>query len=220
MFHRIAGPRTTRPATRPTTRPTIRPAGRAVSLLVVAVLALSGCSSLEGTDGKGYITGPGNVASVDEADRTKTIELEGTDLEGNDISLEDFAGKPVVVNVWWSACPPCRKEQPELNDAAERLDGVAEFVGINIRDSGTAQALGYVRKFEVDYPSFYSPDGKALLPFSGAVPPNAIPSTVVLDGEGRVAATIVGAIPTATTLVNVVEEIAGIEPDGAGAGNG
>lgn len=197
-----------------------RGATKATALLAVGVLALSGCSGLQGTDGKGYVSGDGNVATVAEADREKPIAFEGTDLNGAEISLEQYRGKPVVVNVWWSACPPCRTEQPHLNDAADRLDGVAEFVGINIRDSGTAQALGYVRKFDVQYPSFYSPNGKALLPFSGAVPPNAIPSTVVLDGEGRVAATIVGAVPTATTLVNVVEEIAGIEPAGAGASDG
>lgn len=189
-------------------RPHLRLPVRLLALVAAGVLALTGCSSTESTGAKGYITGDGTARLIDAPDRGNAIELSGEDLDGEPLSLEQFRGQPVVVNVWWSACPPCRKEQPDLTAAAKDLKGVAHFVGINIRDSGTAQAKGYQRKFDVEYDSFYSPDGKALLPFSGTVPPNAIPSTVILDAEGRVAASIIGSIPSKLTLVGLVEDVA------------
>ena len=57
------------------------------------------------------------------------------------------------------------------------------------------------------YPSFYSPDGQALLPFQGTLSPNSIPSFVVLDDQGRVAASIIGQLPSTTTLVDVVKDV-------------
>ncbi len=85
--------------------------------------------------------------------------------------------------------------------AAERLGDRASFVGINIRDAGAANPQAFVRSFGVPYPSFYSPNGQAMLPFAGTLAANSIPSFVVLDDEGRVAASIIGRLPSTTTLV-------------------
>ncbi|WP_239455502.1 TlpA family protein disulfide reductase [Nocardioides gilvus] len=176
---------------------------------LACLLALSGCSSLSGTGDKDYVSGDGTLRRIAVDEREAPIEFAGEDLDGEPLDLADLRGKPVVVNVWWSACPPCRKEMPYLVEASERTSEIANFVGINIRDGSTSQAKGFVRKFDVPYPSFFSPDGKALLPFSGTLPPNAIPSTVVLDAEGRVAASIIGEVPSTLTLVNLVEDVAG-----------
>ena len=116
-------------------------------------------------------------------------------------------GKPVVVVVWGSWCTPCRAEAPDVVAAAQELGRRAQFVGINIRDPSTDQAKSFVRRFEVPYPSYYSPDGRALLAFQGTLTPNSIPSFVVLDGEGRVAASIIGKLPSTTTLVEVVKDV-------------
>ena len=182
---------------------------------LLALLALTGCSDLAGTGDKGYVSHEGIVTIVDEEDRNAPVELSGEDLDGTAIDLADMRGKVTVVNVWWSACPPCRSEMPHLVEASEQTDEMAQFVGINIRDGSPSQAKAFNRKFEVPYPSFYSPDGKALLPFSRTVPPNAIPSTVVLDAEGRVAASIIGEVPSTLTLVNVIEDVAGAEAKSA-----
>ena len=58
------------------------------------------------------------------------------------------------------------------------------------------------------YPSVYSPDGKALLPFAGTLTPNSIPSFVVLDRDGRVAASIIGELPSRRTLVDLAQDVA------------
>lgn len=186
-------------------RTTLAPLAAALACLLV----LSGCSGLSGTGDQDYVSGDGTLRTIKADERAEPIEIVGEDLDGQPLDLADLRGKPVVVNVWWSACPPCRKEMPYLVEASERTSEIANFVGINIRDGSTSQAKSFVRKFDVPYPSFFSPDGKALLPFSGTVPPNAIPSTVVLDAEGRVAASFIGEVPSALTLVNVVEDVAG-----------
>lgn len=168
---------------------------------------LTGCSNLSGTGDKGYITGPGVPVEVDPADRGGAIELSGTDLDGEVIDLADLRGKPVVVNVWWSQCPPCRVEQPDLNEAHDELGDRVAFVGINIRDSSTDAARSYVRGFEVPYASIFSADGSALLPFAGTLNPRSIPSTVVLDDQGRIAASVQGRLPTTQTLVSLAEKV-------------
>lgn len=161
---------------------------------------------MSSTGDKGYLTADGQVVQYDAADRGEPVSLSGEDLEGEPLELEAFRGKPVVVVVWGSWCAPCRAEAPDVVGAAEDLGERAQFVGVNIRDTSTAQAKSFVRTFDVPYPSFYSPDGKALLPL-GSLPPNAIPSFVVLDADGRVAATIIGQLPSRTTLVEVTEDV-------------
>ncbi|GAA4362215.1 TlpA disulfide reductase family protein [Nocardioides caricicola] len=176
--------------------------------LACALLLSTGCSSLEGTGDKGYVSGNGEVQIVKATDRGDPVEYAGEDLEGDPIALADFRGKPTVVNVWGSWCAECVAEAPDLVDAAEELGDSASFVGINLRDGSTAQALSHDEKYGVEYPSFYEPDGKALLAFPGVLTPRAVPATVVLDAEGRVAASILGPIPSTQTLVDVVEDVA------------
>lgn len=181
---------------------------RLVCAALASALLLSGCSSLEGTGDKGYLSGDGNVQVIAAVDRGDPIEYAGEDLEGDPIAMSDFRGKPTVVNVWGSWCAECVAEAPDLVKAVDEIGDTANVVGLNIRDGSTAQALAHDRKYGVEYPSFYEPDGKALLAFPGVLSPRAVPATVVLDAEGRVAASILGQIPSAQTLVDVVEEVA------------
>jgi thiol-disulfide isomerase/thioredoxin len=179
------------------------------TLLAVAVpllLALSACTSLQGTGDKGFVSGDGVIHTVDAADRTDPIELSGTDLDGQPIDIADFRGKPVVVVVWGSWCTPCRAEAPDVVAAANELGDDAQFVGINLRDPATTASQAYVRSFDVPYPSVYSPDGKAMLQFPGTLGPRTIPAFVVLDEQGRVAASILGALPSQQTLVDLVHD--------------
>ena len=179
-----------------------------ILLLPACLLVLSGCTTVDDAGDKGFVTGDGQVTRLAVAERDGPIDYEGEDLEGRPLSLSDYRGKPVVVVVWGSWCGPCRAEAPDVVAAAEELEGEAEMVGLDIRDPSPANAQGFVRTFDVPYPSFYSPDGKAMLPFRGVLTPNSIPSFVILDSEGRVAASIIGELPSRTTLVEVTEEVA------------
>ncbi len=186
----------------------------AVAASLACLLLLTGCTSLSGTGDQGFVTSDGSVKEVGAADRGEPVTLTGSDLDGKDLDLASFRGKPVVVVVWGSWCTPCRAEAPDVVGAANELGDRAQFVGINIRDGSTEQASSFVRRFRVPYPSYFSPDGRALLSFRGTLTPNSIPSFVVLDQQGRVAASIIGQLPSRTTLVEVVKDVAEERADG------
>ena len=179
----------------------------AIGSLLLLTGALTGCSALQGTGDKGFVTGDGTVRLVSAADRDKPVTLAGRDLAGKPLDLARLRGEPVVVVVWGSWCTPCREEAPAVVAAAKQLAGKARFVGINLRNSSTTEARAYERTFQVPYPSFYSPDGRAMLQFPGTLGPNTIPAFVVLDARGRVAASIIGKLPSQQTLVDLVGDV-------------
>lgn len=178
--------------------------------LVVALtlLLISGCTSTEGTEGKDYVSGDGQIREIAPADRGEPVEIVGQDLAGEPLALEEFRGQPTVVVVWWSLCGPCRKEAPEVVEAAAELDDAAGFVGINIRDVSAANGQSFERQFDVPYRSFYSSGGTELLAFDRAIGPRTVPAFAVLDAEGRLAATVIGEIGSKSTLVGLVEAVA------------
>lgn len=182
-----------------------------VASVTLLAASVAGCADgVDGTGDKGYISGDGVVTVLPEKDREKPGKVSGETLEGDEVSLDDYAGKIVVVNVWGAWCPPCRAEADDLSEAARRLadDGVV-FLGINTRDNGRDTALAFQESRDVPYSSIFDPGGRNLLAFRGTLPPQAIPSTVVVDARGRVAASIIGPVPSVTTLVDVVEEVTG-----------
>jgi thiol-disulfide isomerase/thioredoxin len=189
-----------------------RPEVRALLRILLAVLLLgaatTACSSSPGTGDKGYVDGQGVITRLAPQDRTSPGEISGTTLDGSSLSLKKYAGKVIVLNVWGSWCPPCRKEAGTLAGAARELasDGVA-FVGVNTKDSSPDQGLAFQRRYDVPYPSFFDPAGRTLLAFHGTLYPSAIPSTVVLDKQGRVAASILGEVPGQQTLVDLVRDV-------------
>ena len=176
-------------------------------LLVAVGAGLSGCGS-QGTGDKGYVDGAGIVTRLPVAQRKKPGVVRGTTLDGRALDLKRYAGKVVVLNVWGSWCAPCRQEARALAAASRQLapDGVV-FLGVNTKDSSEDNALAFQRHFDVPYPSFFDPSGRTLLAFRGTLPPSAIPSTVVIDARGRVAASILGAVPSERTLVDLVEDV-------------
>lgn len=192
---------------------------RACAVLAAAALAagvLAGCSSDVGSSGdQGYVAGKGIITSLKVADRKQPGEVSGTTLAGRPVSLGDYRGKVVVINVWGSWCPPCRAEAPMLAQAARALrsKGVV-FLGINSRDPEQAGPRAFERRYRIPYDSIYDPDGRTLLAFDGTLSPNSIPSTVIIDGQGRVSGSVIGEI-SRTTLDDLVDDAS--TPGGGGA---
>ena len=184
----------------------------AVRLLLAVLLlgpVLAACSDAGSTGDKGYVDGRGIITRLPAAERGKPGEVSGRTLEGRQVRLSDYAGKTVVLNVWGSWCPPCRKEAPTLAAASRQLKGQdVVFLGINTRDSSPDQGLAFQRRYDVPYPSLFDPAGRSLLAFRGTLTPSAIPSTVVIDPRGRVAASVIGEVPGRATLVDLVEDVA------------
>lgn len=193
----------------PLRRPRPSPVLAAVTALLLAV-TLAGCSSDEvGSSGdQGFVSGRGIITTLPVSERRAPGEVAGETLDGEPVALSDFAGQVVVVNVWGSWCAPCRAEAPMLAEAARDLaDDDVAFLGIDSRDPSRSAAQAFVRRFDLPYPSIYDQQGETLLAFRGTLNPNAIPSTVIIDREGRVAASVLGEI-TRTTLYDLVEEVA------------
>ena len=187
--------------------PTVRVPRLLLTAALSAVTLTAGCSTTDpGDASQGFVSGSGTVTVLAEADREPAPPVEGTTLTGDRVSLADFAGKVVVVNVWGSWCVPCRAEAPHLAAAARRLDGDGvRFLGIDVRDS-PAQARAFVDRFDVPYPSLFDQSGSTLLGFRDTLPPNAIPSTLVIDASGDVAARVLGQVDQ-TTVVGLVRDV-------------
>jgi thiol-disulfide isomerase/thioredoxin len=181
-----------------------------VMLSAVLALVLAGC----GGDGRvepaaeaGFVQGGGVVTVIDRAEREPAPEFSGPTLDGDTFSLAEEAGNVVVLNVWGSWCAPCRGEAPGFAAVANETatDGVV-FVGVNTRDTETA-ALAFEDEFDVPYPSVVDSDGRRLLAFRDTLPPAAIPSTLVVDRDGNMAARVIGPI-SETSLRDLVTEVA------------
>lgn len=180
---------------------------------VIAALALAGCSSsndsLSKQYGSGttqnYISGDGAVTEVAADKRTDPVEFSAKDSDGNTISSKALRGKVVVLNFWYAGCPPCRAEAKYLNQVHdEYADQDVAFVGVNVRDEA-GSAAAFERTFKVDYPNVLDAGtGTMQLALSGQIAPNAVPATIVLDKQGRVAARVLGAVDGPSILQTLV----------------
>jgi thiol-disulfide isomerase/thioredoxin len=178
-------------------------------LLLVAAALLSGACSGAPTvdDPGGFIAGDGSASVIPVAERESAPAVTGTTLEGRTLALEDMDG-PVVVNFWASWCGPCAKEAPALQNVADAYDGRVSFVGVNVKDQQAA-ARNFESDFGVRYPSWEDQASSIAASFGG-IGPAALPSTIVLDAQHRVAARLFGAVDEpqlADHLDRVLDEV-------------
>lgn len=182
--------------------------------LAGGALLLAGCSAQEsvlrlpGTPNTDPYIGEPSLTQITPDQRIPAPVADGPKLGGGTITTADYRGQVVVLNVWGSWCAPCRKEAPDLEAAHQKTKKIAQFIGINTRDLTEAPALAFVRAFKITYPHIYDPDGAVLTRFSQNLPPSAIPSTLIIDRDGRTAARVIGTI-TERTLIDLINDIAG-----------
>jgi thiol-disulfide isomerase/thioredoxin len=176
------------------------------TVLGLSAVACSSASNQQSTVGaQGFIAGTHDLTFVPTGKRSAAPPLAGPTIKGRRASLAALKGKVVVVNVWASWCAPCRAETPGLEQVYRqyRGRGVA-FLGINVRDS-KPNAISFARSYNVTYPSLFDSDG-SLVSQIRQLPPAAIPTTAVLDRQGRVAARFIAAT-TPTELEPVLDRL-------------
>jgi thiol-disulfide isomerase/thioredoxin len=194
------------------------PARIAVGAAVAALagLATAGCASgqiganVPQSSGQSFVGSSYESTFYQVGQRPAAPAVSGTTLTGQRLSLDSYKGKTVVLNFWGSWCPPCRREAPALGTLARQLqpDGV-RFVGVDIRDQ-PAPALAFMQTFRVGFPSLNDPNGELALEFHSTVPPASIPTTLIIDRSGRIAARIFGASSYAA-LKDLVAKVDGLK---------
>lgn len=176
--------------------------------ILATALLLAGCGTTGGSGSSDtrYVSGDGSTIILSISERHALPAIVGPTLDGGTLSLAQLQGKVVVINVWASWCPPCRAEARTL----ERVYGTLKpkgvlFLGVDTRDNQVA-GNAYVTDFGITYPSWFDQDGALLLAFRGALPPAAIPTTIVIDRHGRVAARALGGVDE-SRLLGLIEPI-------------
>ncbi|ANW67508.1 MULTISPECIES: TlpA disulfide reductase family protein [Mycolicibacterium] len=198
---------------------------RLAVLWCALVVALAGCSTGDDAVAQGgtfEFVAPGGQTDIfydPPADRGTPGPVTGPDLldPNRTLSLDDFAGDVVVINVWGQWCAPCRTEMPQLQQVydATRSSGVA-FLGIDVRDNNRDAPVDFVTDRNITFPSIYDPAMRTMIAFGGRYPTTVIPSTIVLDRQHRVAAVFLREL-LAEDLQPVVERLAAESPESTDA---
>ena len=175
---------------------------KAVALIATALVLTSCGGGGTSSSQESFVSGNGAVTYIQPEKRVEAPALSGMTLSGTNYTYS--VGKVAVVNVWASWCSPCRAEAPTLVALANKYTEVA-FIGILTRDN-PATAEAFQRRFSLPYPTLI--DDSLLIGFKGSLPANAIPSTVLIDKAGRVAARISG-IVTVASLTDLIERVSG-----------
>lgn len=193
----------------------------AAGLVLVAGLGLTACATDDLAEdfygGSGGYGGTEAIAEFPIAERVPVAEWGGTLDVGGEVASTEYLGQVVVLNFWYAGCPPCRLEAPVLEEVNEHFadDERVVFLGVNTDDQA-ATARSFAETFEVTYPSILDVDTATVrLAFAGSVPANAVPTTLILDREGRVTARILGAVPEASILRTLVQDVLDEEPAGS-----
>ncbi|NOJ60917.1 TlpA disulfide reductase family protein [Arthrobacter sp. 260] len=186
-----------------------------VILILGVSLAMTGCAvedplseQARAGDSKNYIAGDGSVSEFAPDSRGEPVGLVAELYDGTAVDVADWKGQVTVLNIWYAACAPCRVEAPDLQALYEEHNGAGvQFLGVNIRDE-KATAEAFERTFDITYPSVNDEDGGTLLALTEYVPPQAVPSTLVLDKQGRVAGRIIGLAEKSTLDALITDVLA------------
>jgi thiol-disulfide isomerase/thioredoxin len=171
------------------------------SLVLAALLLLTGCSNGGASKAQeSFIAGSGAVTKIKAGSRLDAPAISGMTLNGSTFTFTK--GKVAVINVWASWCSPCRAEEPTLSALSRKYSDV-QFIGILTRDN-PVNAEAFARKRGTPYPTLI--DDSILIGFRKSLPANAIPTTVIIDRKGRVAARISGGV-TVASLSQLIEEV-------------
>jgi len=172
-----------------------------VFVTVILTAALTSCSGGGSSNSEeSYVSGDGSVTFINPSDRIDAPAMAGMTLTGMNYAYT--IGRVTVVNVWASWCSPCRSEIPTLIDLSKKYTQVT-FLGVLTRDMPPA-AEAFARRFAIPYPTLI--DDSILLGFRDSLPANAIPSTAVIDKNGKVAGRILGEV-TVASLSKLIERV-------------
>ena len=181
----------------------LRPARRAAlgaaaaAAVLLGVAACGGGATAQDTavgNGSSFVAGTYSTTVFQAGSRPEAPQVLGTTLAGGRFRLSADRGAVVVMNFWGSWCTPCREEAPALGALARQFSGSGvRFLGVDIRDD-PASAEAFMRTYRIGYPSLNDPNDLIALDFRATAPPAGIPTTLVIDRSGRIAARVIGPV--------------------------
>lgn len=151
--------------------------------------------------GRYEVAGIGTNAPV-EGDTLGDVTLAA--LDGTEIATSDLIGTPLVVNVWFSTCQPCKREMPAFAAVDRDLGTRVRIVGVNPND-GAATAASFAEQLGVDYPTYLDRDGEFLAAHGIAT----FPSTLFVDADGVIVRQVAGELTEAELRQIIDEELMG-----------
>ena len=174
--------------------------GRLLAATAVAAVLLTGCgpesSAVDVNNGGEFRFVAGTPAGevIPDTQRASAPQFSGTLLTGEPFASSALAGDVSVLNFWGSWCAPCRVETPQFQEVYDEVrDHGVQFLGLNVKETNRQFAQQFVATKAITFPSLYDPRGQVALAFRD-YPANAVPSTIVLDRRGRVAAVYTGEV--------------------------
>lgn len=176
-----------------------------VGLVLTGCAASDGLAASYGTPGA-PVVGNAQYVELTPEQRAAASVFSGPTIDGTTFDSKSLQGSVSVVNFWYAGCAPCRAEAPILSQLSTSMTEV-KFLGVNVFDAA-AVAQSFDDRFHLSYPSILDLQaGSVQLAFAGYVPPNAVPTTLVLDKQGRIAARISGRIEEASILRAMIEKV-------------
>lgn len=155
-------------------------------------------SSSEESDNSTSSTDESNTSSSSKETQPQTApDFTVYDLEGNQVNLSDFFGKPIIVNFWASWCGPCQMEMPDFDSAYAAYKDNIEFLMINMTDGSRETveiASSFIEEKGYSFPVYYDNDYSATMTYSVT----SLPTTYFIDSEGSLVAHARGAIDAET----------------------
>ena len=115
------------------------------------------------------------------------------DAEGNEVSLSDYVGTPIVLNFWASWCGPCKSEMPDFDEAAAEYEGEVQFMMVNLTDGAQEtvdSAQSFIESQGYTFPVFFDTEYSAAIAYGAS----AIPMTFFIDQDGNLVTYAQGAI--------------------------
>jgi peroxiredoxin len=183
----------------------------AAAAAVLAVAGLAGCTESPSfaSDGNntGYVSGAGVYKEIAIADRKPAMSFTSTLDTGAKISGTQLLGTVHVLNFWYAGCGPCRVEAPRMEAAYTHYKGSVPFYGVDVYDQA-ATARTFESTHHVTYPSMIDTNNVAVqYAYSAYVSPDSVPTTLVIDKHGRVAARVTGEVEDSTILTALIDRV-------------
>ena len=175
----------------------------------LAMVALVGCTETPsfGSGSTGYVSGAGVYKEIAVADRKPALSFTSTLDTGAKVTSAQLLGTVHVLNFWYAACGPCRVEAPNMEKAYKHYKGSVPFYGVDVYDQA-ATALTFESTHKVTYPSMIDTNTTAVqYAYSAYVSPDSVPTTLVIDKHGRVAARVTGEVEDPTILTAIIDRV-------------